>query len=42
MRAEGADLCDTDFPYGWNLITQPAEQHYTTDTYGFDAEFAAN
>jgi len=39
MRIEGVDLSDVDFPHGWNLITQSAEQ---PKTYGFDAEFAAN
>ena len=39
MRTEGVDLSDVDFPYGWNLITRPAEQ---PKTYGFDAVFAAS
>ncbi len=35
MRVEGVDICDTDFSFGWNLATQPAEQH-TRPTYDFD------
>lgn len=45
MRAEGVDLCDTDFHYGWNLITQAAAQpapQSTEKTYDFLAAFAAN
>jgi len=39
MRAEGVDLCDTDFPYGCNLVAQPAPE---SAGYNFDAVFAAN